>query len=392
MFSGGTAGNGPFIKASLTFSLFAMFLMTAFLALYLPAEHSGDLQGELDQLTEGYYDITGSAPASEEVWALTGIYVPYGKGIGEDGQLVDSTAWGTTKDGWIYGARVASYSPSQFDNLNGGKEDYTVQYDPDTGLYYYVQAGEDLASVTASPADPQQGTLYTQVSMDPAYKSDLFFTPGGKVTDERGTYYQYSGYRYSFSPIRDYRASNELAVDRVTTSLSIVWYNYYGTEGLNSQLMLNGSDSGLSYITAQEIVNRFEAASFSSRFTMTFNGIDMYVYIKLNPYALQIQGYSVQECFQNGFWSIMVTSPAISTETSDFSLQAFSPDRLFEIVFNLLTFSMDGYNLSGTAALLCSLFFTVSFYTSLIAIALEHEHLLILLTLVGIIQAALILV
>lgn len=61
--------------------------------------------------------------------------------------------------------------------------------------------------------------------------------------------------------------------------------------------------------------------------------------------------------------------------------------RLVEIVFNLLTFSMDGYGLSGTAAILCSVFFSVSFYTSLIAICAEHLHLLILMTaLVGVLQ------
>lgn len=383
---GGSSGNGVFIKRSLTGAILTMFLMAAFLSLFLPSYEGESMEEELDSLTQGYYDMTGSSPVSEEVWALSGIYTPYGKD--KDGG--ESTAWGTTSDGWVYGARVVNYSPSQLDSLNSGKEGYTVQYDEGTGLYYYIERGADLEdSVTAGTLDdPSSGSLYTAVTMDEQHKSSIFFTSGGKQESEEGTWYNFTGYRYVWQPLRDYKASNDLNVDKTTTSLSMVWYSYPGTDGgLSSQLMLCGSDSGLSYITTKEITESFNSSTFSSRFTMIFNGIDMYVHIKLNPYAIQFGGMSPGEAFANGYWSIMVTSPSVTTDTGGFTLQAFSPDRLVEIVFNLLTFSMDGYGLSGVASTLCSLFFTVGFYTSLIAICLEHVHLLILMTaLVGVLQ------
>ena len=383
---GGSSGNGVFIKRSLTGAILTMFLMAAFLSLFLPSYGGESMEEELDSLTQGYYDMTGSSPVSEEVWALSGIYTPYGK----DKNGGDSTAWGTTSDGWVYGARIVNYSPSQLDNLNSGKEDYTVQYDDETGLYYYIQRGADLEdSITAGdPDDPKSGTLYTAVTMDEQHRSSIFFTSGGKQQSEDGTWYNFTGYRYVWQPLRDYKASNDLDVDKTTTSLSMVWYAYPGTDGgLSSQLMLCGSDSGLSYITTKEITESFNSSTFASKLTMIFNGIDMYVHIKLNPYAIQFGGLSPAEAFSYGYWSIMVTSPSVTTDTGGFTLQAFSPDRLAEIVFNLLTFSMDGYGLSGVASTLCSLFFTVGFYTSLIAICLEHVHLLILMTaLVGVLQ------
>ncbi len=383
MFSGGSGGNAAFTKAALTFSILTMFLMAAFLSVFLPADYDGEMSEELESLTQGYTNITGSSPTSEEIWGLTGIYTPYGKD--KDGE--DSTAWLKTDDGWLAGARIVSYEPTQFENLNYGKESYTVQYDPDTGLYYYVQAGEDLSDITLGTFDdPETGSLYTAVAMDRAHKSDLFFTSGGKVTEEDSFYYQFSGWRYVWQPLRDYKAANELDVDRTTTSLSMVWYDYYGTEGLSGQMILSGSDSGVAYITAKEITESFQKSSFSSKFEMIFNGITMNVIIQLNPFAIQYQGMSPAKCFSEGYWSVMVTSPASPTDSSGFTLSSLSPERLLDVVVNLLTFDMDKYGLSGVAAILCSLFFSAGFYTSLIAIALEKEYLVILVAILGVVQ------
>lgn len=375
----GGFSNEAFVKKSLIFSITGMAFMAAFLTMFLPAVDTG-LDGELSELTQGYYKFTGQQPVSEEIWGLSGIYTPYGT----DSQGSESTAWGTTADGWVYGSRIETYSPSQMADLSP-KEAYTVMYDPDTGLYYYVEAGEDLEVQTVQE-DPQRGTLYTAVSMDRMHRSDVFFTPGGRISDDAGFRYDFSGWRYVFQPLRDYAASNDLNVTRTTTSLSIVWYDYYGSEGLSGQLMLNAGDAGVSYITASQVIEAFQSASFSSRFTMSFNGLDLYVYIKVNPYAVQFGGYTLEECWANGFWSVMVTSPSVTSDSSAFTLQSFSPDRLFDIVVSLLSFSFDGYGLSGAAATLCSLFFTVSLYTSLIAIGLNFYPVLILAGMLAVFQ------
>lgn len=376
----GGVSNEAFIKKSLIFSISGMVLMAALLAVLLPEMQDKTMEAELAELTQGYYDFTGQTPTSEEVWGLTGIYTPYG--TGSDGQ--QSTAWGTTADGWVYGSRIEVYAPSQLPGLSTA-EAYTVQFDKDTGLYYYVQAGSDL-DVQTDGDDPQKGTLYTAVSMDRLHQSDVFFTPGSKVETDRGTYYDFSGWRYVFQPLRDYKASNDLNVSKTTTSLSIVWYDYYGDTGLSGQLMLSGSDSGVSYITARQIVDAFSTASYSSKFEMLFNGVHLNVYIKINPYAIQFGGYTVEECYKLGYWSLMVTSPAITDSSGGFTLTAFSPDRAFDIIVSLLTFSMDGYGLTGVAATLCSLFFTVSLYTSLIAIGIEQWPVLIFAGVLAVIQ------
>lgn len=384
----GGVANASFIKKSLLFSIMSMFLLASLLAIFLPEQHEGGLQQELDTLTEGYYNITGSNPVSEEIWGLTGIYTPYGT----DAEGHDSTRWGSTADGWVYGARISEYTPSQFDLDDAMKpEGYTVKYDEDTGLYYYTAAGsnivDELKLQDLDAQDPELGTVYTHVAFDRDHRSDKFFTPGGRTETEGGFTYDFTGWRYSFSPLRDYRATNDLSVDRTTTSLSIVWFNFHGTEGLASQLMLSGSDSGVSYISGKDIRERLDASSFAAKFDMIFNGIDMHVYIRLDPWAYQIGGYSVEECYDNGFWSVMVTSPSITTDTSGFTLSAFSPDRVFDIVIGLLTFETSHFGLTGVAATLCSVFFTISLYTSLLAIGIENLPVLILTGILAVIQS-----
>lgn len=386
----GGFNDQSFIKRNLIAAIIIPVFMVGLLSFFIPATGGGDMEEQMNELTADYYKFTGSNPSAEEVWALSGIYTPYGTdSVGEE-----STAWGTTPDGWVYGSRIYRYEPSQFPNLApDGREAYTVSYDEGTGLYYYVEAGADLDVKLSLPATEdtpaQRGTLYTAVSFDPLHQSDVFFTPGDRHTVQEGSYYPFSGWRYVFQPLRDYKASNDLNVERTTTSLSVVWYDYYGDSGLSGQLMLSGSDSGVSYITADEIVAAFNEASYSSKFEMVFNGLDLNVYIKINPYAITFGGYSVEECYKAGFWSIMVTSPSVTTGEGGFVMDAFSPDRIFDIIVKLLTFDVGNYGLSGMAATLCSFVFVVPFYTTLIAIGLNNYPVLILAGLLAAVQGLL---
>lgn len=367
--------NEAFVKRSLIFSIMTMVLMAGFLSVFLPTYDSA-LEEEMTALTGDYYRMTGQQPTSEEIWGLTGIYTPYG--IGADGR--PSSAWGVTPDQWLYGSRILSHTPTQYNDVFGSRESFTVQYDADTGLYYYTAAGEDLAESVTVPEpdpetgdiDPQKGTLYTAVTMDAdkSRRSDMFFTPGSRHETDRGIYYEFTGWRYAFQPLlRDYKAADNVEVDRTTTSLSMVWYSYYGDTGISSQLMLSGSDSGVAYITGDRIVQAFDKASYTAKFDQIFNGLTMHIYIRINPAALQEM--SVQDCYDNGYWSVMVTSPSATQDSSGLTLSAFSPDRLLDVIIHLLTFDMGAYGLSGVAATLASVFFAASFYTSLIAISLS---------------------
>lgn len=361
-------GNEAFTKSALTFSLITMILMASFVTVFAPAPQVSGMQAELDDLTSAYGALTGSTGTSEEIWGLTGIYTPYG--VGADGQ--PSTARGTTLDGWTFGARVSSYSPTQYKGLNGDASAYTVSYDPQKGMYYYTAHGSDWLDIEdGSTESISSGTTYTRVHMDATQKSNVFFTSGSKTELENGTfYYDYTGYRYTFQPLRDYYMSQSTAVSHTSTSLSLIWYQYYADSGLSGQLVLSGSDGGVAYITTAQIMEKLNKANNTAKFDMTFNGATMHVIIHMDDYAMT-HGYSVADAYNAGFWDVMVTSPSVTSATSEgVQIGSFNVESLMDTVVGLLTFDNSKFGLSGTGATIASVVFSVSFYTSLIAIGL----------------------
>ena len=370
-----------FVKSALTFSIITMLLMTSFLVVFNPENpNPKGYEKEMNELLDAYYDATGSSVQNEQIWGLTGIYTPYG--IDKDGK--PSTKHITLKDGWVAGDRVTTYRPTNFVDTLNEEQYYTVQYDDEKGLYYYISHGQDLgeinnASDIAHPGN--DGTLYTSVTMDRDQQSTQFFTVGNKQQMDNGTfYYNYTGYRYCFQALSDYYYNQSTPVTHTDTSLSLIWYSYAGgvDSGVSGQMVLSGSDSGIAYITATEIVNSFNSANFTSKFEMVFNGITMNIYVQLNAYAIT-HGYTVSECYNEGWWSVLVTSPSVSSDTNTSgTFNSFDPERVFEIVLGLLTFKSEDYGLTGVAGTVAGTVFSVSLYTSLIAVGLTFWPVLLI--------------
>lgn len=377
--------NEAFTKSALTFSLITMVLMASFVTVFAPAPNVSGMAGELDDLTAAYRGMTGASGTSEEIWGLTGIYTPYG--VGADGS--PSTARGTTLDGWTFGARVTDYSPVQYQGLNGDASAYSVAYDRDKGMYYYVQHGSDWLDISdGTPSTPSDGSTYTRVHMDATQKSDIFFSSGTKTEMDNGTfYYDFTGYRYAFQPLRDYYIERSVSVSHTSTSLSLIWYQYFTDSGLSGQLVLSGSDGGVAYITTQQIMEKINAANNTARFEMAFNGATMHIYIHMDDYAMT-HGYTVGDAYNAGFWDVMVTSPSVTSADSEgVTIGSFDVSNLMDTVVGLLTFDHSKFGLTGTGATLASVVFSISFYTSLIAIGLACWPVLLLAAAIAAFQA-----
>ena len=261
---GGTDNHFSF--GIVVFAVAIIFLMPTFISVFVEKDMDDTAPEYIDDILDGYSKFTGTFPTNEEVWALTGMYTP----VGVDSNGNPSSNYAYTEDNWIYGARVGSYTPSQFT----GSSAYTVGYD--NGFYFY--SGNTLDGHKA-------GELYTSVAMDVNQKSDIFFTPAGKHESGDQWFYEYSGLRYAFQPLSDYMYKNQdgdlLKTTASNTSLSLIWYDYYGNSGISGQLVLSGSDSGVAYLTSSEIVSAFNSANNLAKFNMRFYGNDMNVYIKI---------------------------------------------------------------------------------------------------------------
>lgn len=297
-----------------------------------------------------------------------------------DASGAPSTAYGTTADGWIYGARVTNYSPINYDNT---QEDYTITYDADSGLYEYSQAPSGSTSIKA-------GDTYTSVTMDVEQKSTVFFTSENKTIYSNGFTYDYTGYRYAFQPISNYQAEdasgNKIDVKATSSSLSLIWYQFVSQSGIAGQLIIAGSDYSVSYLNSTQIVSAFNTTNSTSTFPMTFNGVDMNLVIRINPYYLA-QGYTVGECYSLGFWDVMVYGQSVDgsgINSADYSFNVWS---VFETLIDLLTFDTAQYGLTGVVGVVASLAVCIPLYAILIAVGLEHYPVLILAAILAAIQS-----
>lgn len=367
MLSGG-GGDSGFRFGIVVFAIAILLLMPTFISVFVEKNTGDTVPDKLDDVLYGYERFTGTFPTNENVWALTGIYTPVG--LNASGQPSPNYAY--TPDHWIFGARVGSYTPSQFN----GSSAYTVGYSD--GFYYYSNNTID---------GHKTGDLYTSVAMDAAQKSDIFFTPSGKRVSGENWFYEYNGLRYSFQPLSDYYYKNTngdiMKTTASNTSLSLIWYDYYGNSGISGQLVLSGSDSGVAYLTSAEIVSAFNSANNLAKFRMTFNGNDMNVYIKIkNEYTSA--GYSVAECFDMGYWEIMVSSISTSVQTylsTDYSMNV---SAVWQTMVDLFTFNMDDYNMSPEMQTICSVTISAVMYAALIALFPEIWPIVLI---AGVVQA-----
>ena len=364
---GGGGSDNNYVHGLLTFAIAVMFLLPLLINLYQvdtpePVEYSE----YIDELNEQYRAFTGSEPVSESVWGLTGIYTPYTGG-----------SYGYTADGWLYGGKVEEYTPTQY---SSGTTAYTVasrEVVNGTVTEYPVYRYTEVADISQGV---KVGDTYTSVSFDTAQKSDIFFSGAGKTEVFGGYYYEYSGYRYAFSPLTDLFgwADNGEQVEIVanTSSLSLIWYDYYGSSGIAGQLIITGSDSGVAYLTANEIVQAFDATTNTSKFELKFNGVSCNLYVKLDPYYTSA-GMSVAECYENGYWSVMVTSQSasISSYTStDYELSIFN---ISQTVWDLLTFDVEQYGFSPLVSTIASVGFVIPLYIGMISLGMTFTPLLV---------------
>lgn len=379
MFSGGaddTTTIAKFLMIAVCVMIFFPMIINIFADVNPDIEHVDETQ---QTLLEDYQGIINTTATQEQAWVLTGIYTPYGTNASGS----SSSNYMVLEDGWVAGDRVTNYAPSQYENALDGHEGYTVRYNSSTGMYYYTDA---------SSGGYAAGDLYTRVSMDKSKMSSIFFSTAGKVDRGDSFYYQFNGYRYCFQPTANYKgisnSGTEIDVTANTTSMSLIWYQYLTQSGIAGQLVLSGSDSGVSYLTSNEIVKSFNSSNFTSKFNMEFNGIDMNVYILLNPYAIA-NGYTVEDCYNAGYWSILVTSLSTNPDAYSNTDYSFNIYEIWNTIIALFTFNADElFPGDETASYLASIIFCGIFYVILIAIGLNHKEVLILAGVLALIQGA----
>ena len=359
----GGSGDSKFAFSLIIFALAMTLLLPIGLNIFAPGTVANDLNSP-EQL-EGYYNFTGTSPSREAIWSLTGIYTPFG--VNQYGES-DNGSYGYSADGWLYGTSVTSYEPSQYQSTN---QSYKV-VKSDDGLFRYAYGEGD--AVVNYAGNHKSGDLYTDVCFDPTKKSNIFFTESMKNQQDGYFYYSYTGYRMCFQPTSSYRTQNadgdSIDVIPNTTSLSLVWYQYYTSQnsGISGQLIVSSQNFSVAYLNSAEILQAFNSTTSTAKFTLVFSGIPINLYLRFDP--IMLSQLSIQQCYDLGYWSVMVTS--LSTDSSAYmqSDNALNPYSIMEGVIDLLTFNYSDFGISDEMGILCSLLIVVPFYAGLLAICI----------------------
>lgn len=368
----GDTGDSSFNMRALCFALVVMLLLPVAMTTVCPT-HAIDV--DTSEIYDGYYEMTGQTMSTKtSVWALTGIYTPYAG---------NAASW--TSDGWLYGSEVKAYTPSQYAST---PTSYNVQKGSD-GLFRYSANSADYNQ--SAGLGHAQGDLYTMVNFDVAQQSSIFFTEGGRTDVNGHFYYSYDGYRMAFQPIANYTTQdangNQIPIVATTTSLSLIWYHYWTSSGVAGMLVLSGNSGGVSYLNSAQIVAAFSQSTYSSTFAMVFNGgVQMDVIIRIDPTYLS-QGLTVAECYDRGYWSIMVTSQSVDADAYTGTDSAMNPAKILSTAWALFTFDLGAFNLSPILAALASAMFVLPLYMMLLTFTLSNYKLLILWGILAAIQS-----
>ncbi len=370
--AGGGADN-RFIYSAVVFAVVVLFLTPTLVNFYRTDSADATVDETLDGLLSDYENFTGanSNIAQENVWVLSGIWTPYLGG-----------SFTYEENGWLAGSQIGvsgTYLPSQYTDTS--MSSCTVQYNENKNCYLYTQDSFD---------GHKAGDVYSAVTMDVAQQSDIFFTSSGKNTRGGYFWYEYSGYRYEFTPSSEtemYNANGDLVtVNSSNAGLSLIWYNYLDNtaSGISGQLILT-TDQGVAFLTSEDILSAYQSSISTAKFEMTFNGVPINIYIRINPYYIS-QGMTVEECWNAGYWEIMVSTNSVNTSTYLSADYSFNIYQIWDTFQDLFTFNTDDYGFEEPYGTIASLLMCVPMYALLISVGLTCYPVLIVAGVVAAVQ------
>jgi len=297
-------------------------------ALLLPTntEYNWD---EVQQARQDVISFTGDTMINTTPWKLTGVYTPW---------VIGSSTYNVTSEGFLYGEDVTSNyeyagltTNIKLDTRN--KSSIPLVYGTTTGTVEKVN-NEWWAKIAPLAAI---GVLF---GFNPTYVT---------YEDADFSVWNYTGYRYEFDPMLPFKYGDDAQQSSVDGKLSIVWYSNKQIDGISGGLVIYGNDNVLlANIEAADIISSYNTLSaYSSRYRFDFMGTDIYLNIRFDPTVVN-SSMDLQEAWDNGDWSLAITSPSAGTfldvkNSTSFTSTLGNIVTTFKDIFTFNLPNLDGY-------------------------------------------------
>ena len=173
------------------------------------------------------------------------------------------------------------------------------------------------------------------VSLDPTQKSSQ------RLGNNALGLWTHTGYRYIFAPSIDASPDQQI---------NVIWYKFGNEQGLDAGVDISFLDKRFDFISATDIINNYDVSSQIGEYKFRLGDRSVYVLLKFNVTALQINGGDYYQTFDEGGWSLNIAKK-IMVDSDD-----ISPDMLDAVVSIV---KMNNPNLPGDLQILMFLLVVV---------------------------------
>lgn len=313
------ASNDQMLVKIAVFGLTMSLICTAMISV-LFVDAGGDYDYDtINSYRSDLVSFSGESMLNQTPWILTAVYTPWTSTDLPISSHLDS-------DGWLYGTSVSGYSYiGQSANIKldaTQKSDVPITYSKDTATYE-VQKGYQWW------ADGWLGEITRPVAGWLGQETHEYAT-------ETANSWNFTGYRYTFDPTLPFASSTTTSSKDGT--LSLVWYDYNGAEGLSGGLDVYGGQVLLASYSATDIISGYNTASgYATSYDFLFDGVNLTLSIRFDQDVIE-NGTTLMQAWTNGNWSMAISAVSAGNffdleNSASFSLTAGSMINTFVQIY-----------------------------------------------------------
>ena len=282
--------------------------------------------------------FSGETMVNNNPWVLQHVYTPWNP------SLDPSTHY---DDGWLYGQDITTY-----DDIGKAAD---IHMDPNQKSSVPISFTRETASFSQ-----QSGTeWWANIPIIGWIGTSLGFDPYTYTTVVANNW-NYTGYRYVLDPTLPF-AVNPNTPSARDGSLSLVWYNYNGQEGLSGGLDIYGGRSGsagdmiklASYSAADIIADYNDGSSYATVYDFDFEGTHLNLSIRFDPTVIE-NGTPLMQAWTEGSWSFAISTISAGNflDIDNSTSYTDTMGSMLDTFIKIYTFNLPDFNNEWAAMIL----------------------------------------